>query len=95
LIASAVERVLGKTVVFVTIKQPGYALFSMTPSERAAIGVTDDQEHVHLLEKSGDGWKVAYDWSMDEHSHTELMVRLGDVPEPASVAELARLATGA
>jgi hypothetical protein len=82
-------------VVFVTIKQPGYALFSMTPSERAAIGVPDDQQRVHMLEKSADGWRVAYDWSMAEHSHTELMVRLGDLAEPASVAELARLATGA
>jgi len=81
-------------VVFVTIKQPGYALFSMTPSERAAFGVTDDQQHVHMLEKSADGWRVVHDWAMSEHSHTDVMVRLGDVPEPATLAELARLATG-
>ena len=34
---------------FVTIKQPGYALFSTTPSERAAIGLTEDQKRVHVL----------------------------------------------
>ena len=34
---------------FVTMKQPGYALFATTPSERAAIGLTDDQQHVHVL----------------------------------------------
>ena len=80
---------------FVTIKQPGYALFSTTPSERAAIGLTEDQRHVHLCERTAGGWRVARDWPVDEHSHTELMVRLGPVAEPASIDELARLATGA
>jgi hypothetical protein len=31
---------------------------------------------------------------VEEHSHTELMVRLGRLPEPASVDELIRLALG-
>ena len=77
---------------FVTIKQPGYALFATTPSERAAIGLTEDQQHVHVCERTPDGWHVVRDMSVEEHSHTELMVRLGKVPEPASVDELLRLA---
>ncbi len=79
---------------FVTMKQAGYALFSTTPSERAAIGLTEDQRRVHLLERTGDGWRVVRDWPIEEHSHTELMVRLGGVDEPASIDELVRLAIG-
>jgi hypothetical protein len=81
-------------VYFVTMKQAGYALFSTTPSERAAIGLTEDQSRVHLLERTGDGWRVVRDWPIEEHSHTELMVRLGGVDEPASIDELVRLAIG-
>jgi hypothetical protein len=81
-------------VYFVTMKQAGYALFSTTPSERAAIGLTEDQTRVHLLERTGDGWRVVRDWPIEEHSHTELMVRLGRVGEPASIDELVRLALG-
>jgi len=81
-------------VYFVTSKRPGYALFSMTPSERAAIGVTEDQKRVHLLERAGAEWRVIHDWPVEEHSHTELMTRLGPLDEPASVGELVRLALG-
>jgi hypothetical protein len=81
-------------VYFVTMKQAGYALFSTTPSERAAIGLTEDQSRVHLLERTGDGWRVVRDWPIEEHSHTELMVRLGGVDEPAAIDELVRLAIG-
>ena len=77
---------------FVTIKRAGYCLFCMTPSERAAIALTDDQRRVHLLERRGAEWSVRQDWSVDEHSHTDLMVRLGRIPEPATVDELVRLA---
>jgi hypothetical protein len=80
-------------VYFVTMKQPGYALFSTTPRERAAIGLTEDQRRVHLCERAGDAWRVVRDWPVEEHSHTELMVRLGAVPEPPSIDELVRLAT--
>ena len=79
---------------FVTTKRPGYALFCMTPSERAAIAVTDDQRRVHLLERSGAEWKVAQDWPVEERSHTDIMTRLGDVPEPATAAELVKLILG-
>jgi hypothetical protein len=82
-------------VYFVTMKQAGYALFSTTPSERAAIGLTDDQRRVHVLERTADGWRVVRDFAVEEHSHTDLMVRLGGVDEPASIDDLVRLAIGA
>ncbi len=79
---------------FVTSKRAGYALFSMTPSERAAIGVTEDQKRVHVLERVGAEWRVYKDWPVEEHSHTELMTRLALLEEPPTAAELVRLATG-
>ena len=79
---------------FVTSKRAGYALFAMTPSERAAIGVTDDQKRVRVLERVGGDWRVLEDWAVEEHSHTELMARLAVLEEPATVAELVRLASG-
>ena len=79
---------------FVTTKHAGYALFSMTPSERVAIAVTDDQKRVHLLVRRGAEWRVQHDWPVEEHSHTELMTRLAAVDEPPSVDELVRLALG-
>jgi hypothetical protein len=79
---------------FVTTKRAGYALFCMTPSERAAIGVTVDQKRVHLLERGGDDWRVCRDWPVGEHSHTELMTRLAACEEPATVEELLRIAVG-
>jgi hypothetical protein len=81
-------------VYFVTSKRPGYALFSLTPSERAAIGVTDDQKRVHVLERTGAGWRVHSDWPIEQHSHTELMTRLALVEEPATIEELVRLGAG-
>ncbi len=80
---------------FVTTKRAGYALFCMTPSERAAIGVTEDQKRVHVVERLGTEWQVRYDWPVEEHSHTELMSRLAAVDEPQSVEDLVRLALSA
>ncbi len=79
---------------FVTTKRAGYVLFSMTPSERAAIGVTDDQRRVQVLAHEGAEWRVQQEWSVDEHSHTEIMTRLALVDEPATVDTLVRLAVG-
>jgi hypothetical protein len=81
-------------VYLVTTKRAGYALFCMTPSERAAIAVTEDQTRVHLLEREGAAWRVRHDWPVEEHSHTELMSRLAVQDEPATVDELVRLALG-
>jgi len=82
-------------VYFVTMKRPGYCLFSTTPSERAGIGLTDDQRHVHLCERTGDDWTVVRDWPVEELSHTDLMLRLGAIAEPTTIDELVRHATGA
>lgn len=79
---------------FVTSKRAGYALFAMTPSERAAIGLTDDQKRVQILERNGKEWTVREEWPVGEHSHTAVMLRLGEVEEPTTVAELVRLARG-
>lgn len=79
---------------FVTTKRPGYALFCMTPSECAAIALTDDQRRVHVLERSGTEWKVAQDWPVEERSHTDIMTRLGDAAEPATAAALVQLILG-
>ena len=76
---------------FVTSKRAGYALFCMTPSERAAIALTEDQRRVHVLEHAGAEWRVAREWPVEEHSHTELMTRLAQVDEPATVDELIAL----
>ena len=79
---------------FVTSKRAGYALFCLTPSERAAIAVTEDQKRVHVLERTATGWQVHDDWPVEQHSHTELMTRLALVDEPPTVEELVRLGAG-
>ena len=80
---------------FVTSKRAGYALFAMTQSERAAIGLTDDQQHVQLLERTGKDWRDRHEWAVGERSHTELMLQLGNVEEPPTVDALVALAVGA
>ncbi len=74
---------------FVTTSRPGYVLFCMTPSERAAVGLTDDQI-VHLLVRaSADGqWRVLHQWSTKDYSHTDFMVALRDVSEPVDPQQL-------
>lgn len=79
---------------FVTVKRPGFVLFCLTPSERAAIGLTDDQQRVQVLERRGGDWAVHREWPVSERSHTELMARLASVDEPATVEALVRIAAG-
>ena len=79
---------------FVTVKRPGFVLFCLTPSERIAVGLADDQRRVQLLERRGADWTVYREWTVDEHSHTDLMQRLATVDEPATIDELVRIATG-
>lgn len=74
---------------FVTTKNPDYVLFCMTPSERAAVGLTEGGV-VRLLVRDGAGWQVAREWPVDELSHTEFMVSLGAVAEPDDPADLTR-----
>lgn len=78
----------------VTIRRGGYALFCMTPSERFAIGLTEDQQRVHVLERSGGDWTVCHDWPVEECSHTHVLTRLVDHDEPATLAALVHLARG-
>ena len=50
---------------------------------------------MHLLARTAAGWEVRHDWPVGEHSHTELLTRLGRVEEPETIEELVRLALGA
>ena len=79
---------------FVTMKRAGYCLFSVSPSERFGVGLLDDQQHVHVLERDGADYVVRQDCAISETSHTDMMLRLGHVAEPASVAEFVRVALG-
>lgn len=73
---------------FVTTKHPNYVLFCMTPSERAAIGLTE-KGVVHLLvHGAAHTWDTVREWSVDECSHTDFMTSLGKVEEPADPREL-------
>ena len=77
---------------FVTTKRAGYCMFCVTPSERSAIALTDDQQHVHLLEQSGKDYVVRRDVLVNEHSHTAILLRLGPHPEPPTFDAFAHLA---
>ncbi len=67
---------------FVTSKHAGYVLFCMTPSGRAAIGLTETRQ-VHLFQRLPDGsWQSLREWEAGALSHTDLMLALGDHDEP-------------
>ncbi len=67
---------------FVTSKKPGYTLFCLTPSGRAAVGLTD-QQRVHLFERAPDGtWVILKEWDPAALSHTDLLLALGEHEEP-------------
>ena len=74
---------------FVTTKLDGYVMFAMTPSERAAVGLTEKQE-VHLLVRSTDGasWQSIARWNGSEFSHTNFMSAWHNAAEPADAADL-------
>ena len=79
---------------FVTMKRAGYCLFAVSPSERFGVGLLDDQQRVHVLERDGADYVVRQEWPVAEVSHTDVMLRLGNLPEPESVAEFVRAAQG-
>ncbi len=68
---------------FVTTKREGYILFCMTPSERAAIGLTDKQV-VHLVVRAsvGEAWRLAAQWDANSYSPTDFLVALHHAEEP-------------
>jgi len=74
---------------FVTTKRPEYVLFCITPSERAAIGLTEKQV-VHLLVRSNqeNDWRVLCEWSTEAYSHTDFMAQLREVSEPDDPQQL-------
>jgi hypothetical protein len=74
---------------FVTTKRPEYVLFCTTPSERAAIGLTEKQV-VQLLVRPtlGDAWHVLREWNVEVYSHTDFMAQLHGVSEPAAPEQL-------
>lgn len=77
---------------FVTIKRAGYCMFCTTQREAAAVALTEDQQRVHLLERTSDGYVMRREVPVAEQSHTAIMLRLGRHPEPATFDEFARFA---
>ena len=75
---------------FVTTKREGYAYFGTTPSGRAAVGLTGDQKRVHWLVRTASGWETLREWPVEEFSHTDLLLRLGNVDEPSEPTEILR-----
>jgi len=76
---------------FVTTKHPAYVLFCTTPSERAALGLNEENE-VHLLVWCGSErtWTVLRSWPAARFSHTDFLALLRDVPEPENPEDLLR-----
>ena len=79
---------------FVTMKRPGYCLFSVSPSERFGVGLLDDQQRVQVLERDGIDYVVREECPVAQTSHTDMMLRLGRVAEPSSAAEFVHVALG-
>ena len=76
---------------FVTTKRAGYVLFSTTPSDRVAVGLTEDQKRLRLLFKEAADWTLVREWPVEEYSHTDLMLALAKVEEPAEPHEVLEL----
>jgi hypothetical protein len=74
---------------FVTINRPGYILFSATPSERAAIGLTE-KHVVHFLvrDTTAREWTVVRTWKTSDYSHTDFMTALHHASEPDNPRKL-------
>lgn len=74
---------------FVTVGRKPYILFCKTPSERAAIALTEKRD-VHLLRQGGspDDWTVFAEWSAEEFSHTDFMSAMYHRDEPADPKDL-------
>ena len=73
---------------FVTTKHPSYVLFAMTPSERAAVGLTERQV-VHFLVRDATGaWTVRREWSVEQFSHTDFLLAARECDEPSDPERL-------
>ena len=74
---------------FITTNRAGYVLFCMTPSERAALGLTEKQEVQLLTRRSvGDEWTVLHAWKAADYSHTDFLTALHHRDEPADPKQL-------
>jgi len=74
---------------FVTTKREGYVLFCLTPSERAAIGVTEKGVVDLLVRDSTDQhFVVLRSWNGADYSHTDFMAALHHREEPADPKQL-------
>jgi hypothetical protein len=74
---------------FVTTNRAGYVLFCVTPSERAAVGLTEKQVVQLMVRDSGsDDWSVLRSWNARDFSHTEFMVKLHHAEEPSDPRKL-------
>lgn len=76
---------------FVTMKRPGYCLFTTTPSGRLAVGVTNDQTRVQVFLRQRNDWVAVRDWPVEDFSHTDLLLKLGSIDEPEDPEELLKL----
>jgi hypothetical protein len=74
-------------MVFVPVMWPGYELACLTPSGRAAIGVTHGKA-VRILARSGRDWRVLREWPVERLSHTDVLTHLGQHPEPETAEDI-------
>ncbi len=77
---------------FVTVGKKPWIMFCKTPSERAAIALTEKQM-VQLLKRGQemDDWQVLAEWSAEEFSHTDFMSAMHQRNEPEDPKELLRV----
>ena len=77
---------------FVTTKRAGYVLFCLTPSERAALGLTE-KGVVQILVRapSTDDWSVLREWNAAEYSHTDFLAAVHHRDEPSDPRQLLAL----
>ncbi len=74
---------------FVTTKHEGYVLFCTTPSERAAVGLTEHQiVHLFVRVAKPGKWEVLHEWSAKDYSATEFLSALHHVDEPEDPRQL-------
>ena len=73
----------------VTIAKQGYVQFATTPQGRAAVGLTEAGV-VRLLApgEPGGEWRTLREWDGKRFAHTDFVVGLGRLAEPASAEEL-------
>src|ERR1044071_908147 len=77
------------TMYFVTTKREGYVLFCLTPSERAAVGVTEKRRVDLLVRNSPDqDLTVVRSWNGDDYSHTEFLSAWHHREEPTDPKQL-------